>query len=326
MKIEPSFSKEFDDLFEKITLNLFVSLQMKIYFVVGFLLLIALFLAQTIYVPTKLNKSLSDLDRIMEEGNKELDRLNEELPYKEVLPLRESGLKPTFKVDYTDVEPYQITVSKEKIIFGIDYNLTINSSNYALDKDYSKELKITPVEGVTHKHQVPITDVLSTYKFNVLNYITNYDTKSEQLTYFTDTAYDSQVYTNIFISGNIIDNLSIQVLKDDRAFYEVLPMKNIGNVQTGFIINAEPSENSIDENNNIIPMTYVGLDKYWIFPDGVGIYIRQQQSFYGSLSNDETQVNSMENNLEEISTFTQLFDDKRSMYTWLNETFKLELQ
>ncbi len=326
MKKKPLFSKEFDELFEKITLNLFVNLQMKIYFIVGFLLLIALFLAQTLYLPTKVSNALSDLNKTMEEGNKELDRLNEELPYREVLPLRELGLKPTFKVDYTNVEPYQITVSKEKITLGNDYVLTINNPNYTLERDYSKELKIAPVEGVTHKHQVPITDVLSTYKFDVLNYIVDYDTKSEQLTYFTDTAYDSQVYTNIFISGNIIDNLSIQVLKDDYAFYEVLPMKNIGNVQTGFIINAEPSENSIDENNNIIPMTYVGLDKYWIFPDGVGIYVRQQQSFYGNLRSDDKQISSMENNLEEINTFTQLFDDRRSMYTWLSDTFNLELK
>ncbi|MDF0479916.1 hypothetical protein OL233_06380 [Vagococcus sp. PNs007] len=326
MKKESSFSKEYDELFEKITLNLFVTLQMKVYFLVGSVLLIGLFLFQSFYLPAQINNTISDFNKIMEEGNKELDRLDEELPYKEILPLRELGLKPIFKLNNTDAEPYQITVSKEKITFGNDYILTINSPNYTLDKDFSKGLKITPIERVSYKHRVPSSDVLSSYKFDVLNYIVNYDTKSEKLTYFTDTAYDSQVYTNIFISENIIDNLSIQVNKDEGAFYKVFPMKNIGNVQTGFIINAEPSDTSVDENNNSIPRTYVGLDKYWIFPDGMGIYVRQQQDFYGDLRSDDKQKSSMENNLEEINIFIQLFDDKRSMYTWLNDTFKLELK
>lgn len=326
MKNDASFSKEFDALFEKITLRVFVSRKVKLLFAFGILLISSILVLQLIIVPKQLDNTLTKFNKDWAKFDAELDRIDEESPYKDTLPLKKEGIKSKYKPNYDTVKPYKIDVSESKIDFNNGYLLKINDPNAELVDNHGNDLKIKPEKSVTSKHPVPSVDQLATHKFNVINYQQDFDTETMKLTYFEDTSYYSDELGSIYISGNIIDNLNIQVEKDSDAFYAVFPKEKVGDTQTGLIIYAQPSETLLDDNKNVIPQTYVVLYKYWVFPDGVGVYTQQNHHFYGNLTMEKDNKNSDKNNLKTINTFTQLFDDKRSMLTWIDETYTMEIK
>ncbi|TFJ40656.1 hypothetical protein CKN73_06555 [Carnobacterium divergens] len=325
MRNDPSFSKEFDDLFKKIKLRIFVSQKVKIIFIVGVLLLSGILLVSLVLLPKKIEDSLSKFDSVFDTYNSQMKELNDSLDYKDILALREKGIKTDYKPDYKTAKVYTTEVTNNTINFGNGYSLKVNNSNHSLEKDFSKELEIKAIEGVTHKYQVASVDTLATYKFQLTKYLDDYDQATQKLTFYQDTAYKYDNYVSVYISGNIIDNLNLQVMKEDSAFYEVFPMPKIGQVQTGLIVNTALSHNVLDETGKEIPKTFVTFYKYWIFPDGVGFYVQQSNHFYGTLTYEEDSQNSVKDNLNELDKFSQIFDGTQSMLNWINHTFELEV-
>lgn len=321
MKKANQYSSKYDALFKKPSISLFPNQRFKIILTVGIVFIAGVWLVSVFFLPKQLEKVASIFNKTFDSYDKQMQELEDSLDYKNVLALREAGLKADYIPDYEKAPAYNIKLEENQININDEYTLTINAKDVAIFSDKSNQV-IKATEGLTHKHQVTSVEQLATYQFSLTKYHDEYNQQTRKMTYFTDTAYQTENYISVYVSGNLIDNLNLGVSKEKGSFYEVFQLPRIGQVQTGIIVNASPSHSFLDENNKEIPMTYVSLCRYWLFPDGVGLYVKQSNSCYGKLTKDDDSEASAEENLKVIDQFTQIFDDTQSMLSWLNYAFE----
>lgn len=98
-------------------------------------------------------------------------------------------------------------------------------------------------------------------------------------------------------------------MKEKGSFYEVLTLTNVGQAQTGIIINSSINHSLFDNNDNEIPSIYLTLYKYWIFPDGTDVYVQESKICYCRLTVDNHVNASVTSNLKEIDIFSQKPND-----------------
>ncbi|MBO0423088.1 hypothetical protein [Enterococcus plantarum] len=324
MSKENLFSKKFDELFEKPKVSFFINRKYKSLFIIGLLLISSVLLLTVLIFPKQLHDMVTNFNSSIETYNRNMEELNESLDYTDTLVLKEKGLKLEHKPNYDNVKSYSPKMINGNIDFGNGYILKIKNNNYTIDKGSFNSLSIKAKEESMDKFHVASVDSLATYKFQITKYLDDYDQETKKTTYYTDTAYQTDSYISVYISDNLLDNLNVQVMKEKGAFYEVLPLTNVGQAQTGIIINSSINHSMFDNNENEIPSTYLTLYKYWIFPDGTGVYVQESKICYGRLTVDNDVNASVTSNLKEIDIFSQLYNGKQSLLTFIDSTFELQ--
>lgn len=324
MSKESLFSKKFDELFEKPKLSIFLNRKYKILFIVGVLLVSSILLFTLLILPKQIHDMVANLNSSIETYNRSMEELNESLDYKDTLVLKEKGLKLQYKPNYDNVKTYSPEMIAGDIDFGNGYLLEVKNNNYTIQKDSFNSISVGAKEGSVDKYQVASVDPLVTYKFQITKYLDDYDQKTHEVTYYEDSAYQMDSFISIYISDNLLDNLNVQVMKEKGSFYEVFPLTNLGQVQTGIIINSSIHHSIFDNNDNEIPSTYLTFYKYWLFPDGTGIYVQESKICYGWLTLDKDVNVSATSNLKEIDIFSQLYNDKQSLLFFIDNTFELK--
>ncbi|GAB2026036.1 hypothetical protein [Lactovum odontotermitis] len=244
-KKKHSFSAEYDSLFENPVITPRNPLKMRILITVGVIVIGLAAVAPSLFSYLSIQTASS----LMEHAQKKLDALENDLPYTETNILR-SNVYLDKKPNYTNAQNYHFTLSDSGIDFGNGYILNVKDS-LGLNSEYSyPELKVKPTPDDIYSGN----DDLAQYSFED-----------------NDSYAGSFNVNSVFISGNLISDFEIQVDKSKGSWAKVLQTNTtLPAVKTGYVFNYRPAttkDNTVDSKN------YLTVDRYWIFPDGVGIYI-----------------------------------------------------
>lgn len=318
------FSKKFDELFEKPQGSFFINSKYRSLFVIGILILSSLLLINGFVLSKQIYDLVTTFNASLETYHRDMEALNASLDYKDTLALKEKGIRLEHQPNYDTVQSYSPKIVDGTIDFGNGYLLKIVDKPYTIDKDSINQLSIKAKKASLDKYSVASVDSLVTYKFQLTNYLDDYNQVTHQTTYYTDTAYQTDSYFSVYLSDNLLNNLNLQVMKEAGAFYEVFPLEKVGQAQTGIIINSSVTHGLFDSNGQEISSTSLTIYKYWLFPDGTGAYVQESKTCYGQLTKDDEVNASESSNLKELDKFSELYDGTQSLLSFMNTTFELQ--
>ncbi|MDR2976263.1 MAG: hypothetical protein LBV19_02985 [Streptococcaceae bacterium] len=254
-KAKENFSVQFDELFEKPKLKAYNSAKMRILLAVGVIAVAFAAAAPSVFHYLSVKKTadtVKDAQTVMESVQKNLDEFDESLPYTEVMILR-SKVYLDQKPNYRNPKAYQLKIDDSGIDFGNGYVLHAQSSKglYPGYPDPSLEVKPTPDDEYVG------VDVLAQYVFAENAYV--------------------DLPSAVYISGNLISNLEIQVDKSKGSWAEVLKKEDDPTgVKTGYMLNYHAAHAAASSDDiTASDKNFLQIYRYWIFPDGVGIYLME---------------------------------------------------
>lgn len=156
--------------------------------------------------------------------------------YTDIRPLQDAGLKRTGTIDLS--QPLVISVDEKTLHFNKGYSLEIKGD---VDiENLTEELSVLPTDK-----EYPTVESIAWVKF-----------------------YSGREYlrgANIGMSGNLIVSMYDYLDNREKAttFTKAYPVADIGDVQTGYVVDYDGDEEYV----------YVGIQRYFIFPDGTGIWL-----------------------------------------------------
>ncbi|MFZ8765717.1 hypothetical protein [Enterococcus asini] len=290
MKKEETFSDLYDELFEKIPFRMFENKRNK------HLTLIALIAISCALAAPFVTAGITMVSSavIFSVAQKKLDRLEAEQPFVSHDIFKENLLLRT-QPNYQKSQPYKMSSTATEVDFGNGYTLQVSDATIA--ENNLNQNKITPAEGYNS-----VENVIS-YQIATRQVPSRFNSTTQKYEYDEAAGFDTTAYIMLRMTGNLIESVDMQEMKESGSFLKLIPQKAIGETQTGLVINYYPMHNSFDENNQEIPESFVNIVKYWLFPDGVGAYVDIQQSFLNHFKWDDN-VTSRQN-LVDFDQFTR---------------------
>lgn len=296
------FSEKYDLLFEKPKRRVLEDKKVRILLLIGVIVtgvaISSPFLAAMVVLPIS--------ERILSKSQEELDKIEASQPFVEI-PIFKENLTIQFPPDYKNVDSYNLTFDGKNLNFGNGYTLEISDFNSIENKLSEYELK--PTEGYD-----PVNTILV-----VNNTINQFSIIAEgnKHVYDKNDTYEEEAYTAVRVTGNLLESVDMQRMKEKDSFLALLPQENIGDVKTGIVVNSCPSHGTSDGNGKDIIQSYVVITKYWLFPDGVGVLVDANDVYLGNLGEKGDFSILTDSKLKEIDQFTN------HTYSWLSDHFKL---
>ncbi|MEO1769035.1 hypothetical protein [Candidatus Enterococcus ferrettii] len=240
-------------------------------------------------------------------SQKKLDQIEADQPFTEI-PIFKQNLSIQFPPDYQRVEKYDLSFNEGNLNFGNGYTLQLN--------DFSSiENHLNENTLIATKNYDPVNNLLM-----VKNSITQFPIVNDGKKHIYDKAngFETERVTAVRVTGNLLESVTMQKMKESGSFLTLYQQNNIGDVKTGIVINASPSSGLSDELGEI-SQSYVILTKYWLFPDGVGVFVDVNDLYLGKLVDEDDFDHLTEKKLAEIDRFTN------NTYTWLSEHFEMKI-
>ena len=303
-KKDRAFSEKYDLLFEKPKRRVLEDKKVRILLLIGVIVtgvaISSPFLATMVVLPIS--------ERILNKSQEELDKIEASQPFVEV-PIFKENLTIQFPPDYENIDSYKMTFDGKNLNFGNGYTLEISDSNSIENKLSEYELK--PTEGYD-----TVNNILM-----VKNTINQFQIIAEgnKHRYDRNDAYEKEVYTAVRVTGNLLESVDMQKMKEKDSFLTLLQQPNIGDVKTGIVVNSSPAHGTSDGNGKDIIQSYVVLTKYWLFPDGVGVLVDVNDVYLGNLGEQGDFGTLTDSKLNEIDQFTN------NTYSWLSDHFKMSM-
>lgn len=285
------FSRKFDSLFEEPQIKIFNSKKEKLLSLIAVIVIARAAMAPAISLIIVIKNS----QHLLELSSKRMDRIKNSLPYTEE-KLLEKNIFLNPKPNYSQSKYYKLSLKNEGIDFGNGYELKVNSS-LSLNKEYSNpDLKVKAVSD-----EDASSDLLAMY-----------NTKGEE--YNSD--YELPENVTVFISGNLISTETTQLSKTPGSWATVLPLKKIDNkIYSGYILNY------VEEGNDGMQDRSITIKKYWIFPDGVGMEVRETFLMEDKVDKREFIRLNLKEQLEFISKVTKgKFESMRNNLNLIRKT------
>lgn len=303
-KKDRAFSEKYDLLFEKPKRRVLEDKKVRILLLIGVIVtglaISSPFLATMVVLPIT--------ERILNKSQEELEKIEASQPFVEI-PIFKENLTIQFPPDYESVDSYKMTFDGKNLNFGNGYTLEISDSNSVENKLSEYELK--PTEGYD-----TVNNILM-----VKNTINQFQIIAEgnKHRYDRNDAYEKEVYTAVRVTGNLLESVDMQKMKEKDSFLTLLQQPNIGDVKTGIVVNSSPAHGTSDGNGKDIIQSYVVLTKYWLFPDGVGVLVDVNDVYLGNLGEQGDFGTLTDSKLNEIDQFTN------NTYSWLSDHFKMSM-
>lgn len=298
-----NFSEKYDRLFEKPKIK---SLQEKSIRRMILLAIVAIGLAiASPYIAGIVAMKVSE--GMVNHSQKKLDRIESSQPFTEI-PIFKQNLSIQFPPDYKTVKKYDLRFNGNRLEFGNGYTLQINDSSGI--ENNIKENILKPTKGYdTVKNLLTIKNKIN--QFPIVN-------DGKKHIYDKSKSFETERYTSVRVTGNLLESVKMQKMKQKGSFLTLYQQNNIGDVKTGIVVNSSPSDNLSDDLGKIM-QSYVILTKYWLFPDGVGVYVDVDGSYLGNLSDEDKFDHLTEEKMKKIDQFTN------GSYTWLLDHFELSV-
>lgn len=303
-KKDRAFSEKYDLLFEKPKRRVLEDKKVRILLLIGVIVtgvaISSPFLATMVVLPIS--------ERILNKSQEELDKIEASQLFVEV-PIFKENLTIQFPPDYESVDSYKMTFDGKNLNFGNGYTLEISDSNSIENK--LSEYKLKPTEGYD-----TVNNILM-----VKNTINQFQIIAEgnKHRYDRNDAYEKEVYTAVRVTGNLLESVDMQKMKEKDSFLTLLQQPNIGDVKTGIVVNSSPAHGTSDGNGKDIIQSYVVLTKYWLFPDGIGVLVDVNDVYLGNLGEQGDFGTLTDSKLNEIDQFTN------NTYSWLTDHFKMSM-
>lgn len=303
-KKDRAFSEKYDLLFEKPKRRVLEDKKVRILLLIGVIVtgvaISSPFLATMMVLPIT--------ERILNKSQEELEKIEASQPFVEV-PIFKENLTIQFPPDYESVDSYKMTFDGKNLNFGNGYTLEISDSNSIENKLSEYELK--PTEGYdTVNNILMVKNTIN--QFQII-------TEGNKHRYDRNDAYEKEVYTAVRVTGNLLESVDMQKMKEKDSFLTLLQQPNIGDVKTGIVVNSSPAHGTSDGNGKDIIQSYVVLTKYWLFPDGVGVLVDVNDVYLGNLGEQGDFDTLTDSKLNEIDQFTN------NTYSWLSDHFKMSM-
>lgn len=301
-KKQENFSEKYDQLFEKPKVKFLEDRKIRIMVLAGVIVTGLMMTLPYLFSIVVLNGS----EAIIERSQKKIDEIKASQPFVEV-PIFKENLTVPFPPNYNNVEKYKLQFDGKNLDFGNGYILEL--TDFSSIENKLSEYSIKPTEGYDTVNNL-LTVVSKKKQFSVVN-----DGKKHR--YDQTNPFDADTYTPVRVTGNLLASMDMSKMKEKGSFLTLLKQKNIGDVQTGIVVNASPAHGLSDELGEI-PQTYVVLTKYWLFPDGVGVMVDVSNNYLGNLDEKDDFSTLNDQKLKEIDEFTT------NDYSWLENHFKMK--